>query len=344
MYNILITSVGGTLAPFLVHKIKYGKFKDLKITGTNQSNNCNAKYFLDNFAITPNGNSKKYISSIKKIIKKFNINLLIPGSDEEALKLSKNVNYFKKKKCIIATVDFKTLNIFSDKIRTYQALKKNNLPYPEFDIIKNSKELKKKIKKFNKKDFVIKPSLSRGGRNVLVVRSDIKKVFLKNFGREIHIPTQKLTDKYFSMYKKKFFPLVISERLNEPTFDLDMLGFKGKSIRVVSRKRLNPAEPNAGHIVKRISKLVNIGKKVIKKFNLSWLFDCDLMIDKKGNYKIIEINPRMSGSSVVSIEAGYPLFDDLISISRKKKIKKINKPINKIIFPYTSLGSIKKSK
>ena len=45
MYNILITSVGGTLAPFLIHKIKYGKFKDLKITGTNQSNNCNAKYF-----------------------------------------------------------------------------------------------------------------------------------------------------------------------------------------------------------------------------------------------------------------------------------------------------------
>ena len=147
----------------------------------------------------------------------------------------------------------------------------------------------------------------------------ILKKFLKNFGREIHIPTKKLTDKYFSMYEKKFFPLVISERLNEPTFDLDMLGFKGKSIRVVSRKRLNPAEPNAGHIVKRISKLVNIGKKVIKKFNLSWLFDCDLMIDKKGNYKIIEINPRMSGSSVVSIEAGYPLFDDLISISRKKK-------------------------
>ena len=107
------------------------------------------------------------------------------------------------------------------------------------------------------------------------------------------------------MYEKKFFPLVISERLNEPTFDLDMLGFKGKKHKSCFQERLNPAEPNAGHIVKKISKLVNIGKKVIKKFNLSWLFDCDLMIDKKGNYKIIEINPRMSGSSVVSIEAGY---------------------------------------
>ena len=33
MYNILITSVGGTLAPYLINKIKNGKFKDLKITG-----------------------------------------------------------------------------------------------------------------------------------------------------------------------------------------------------------------------------------------------------------------------------------------------------------------------
>ena len=341
MYIILITSVGGTLAPFLIDKIRNGRFKDLKIIGTNQSNKCTAKYFLDNFVVTSGGNSPKYIEQMKKIVKKFKINLLIPGSDEEALNLSKNKKYFQKLNCNLATIDYETLCIFSDKIKTYQALKEKNLPFPEFDIIKNNKEIKKKIKKFNKKDFVIKPSLSRGGRNVIVVRSDINKVFFKNFGREIHVPIRKLNKKYFSMFKKDFFPLVISERLRDPTFDLDMLALNGKSIRVVARKRLNPAEPNAGHIVKKIKKLENIGKNLIRKFNLSWLYDCDLMIDKKGNYKIIEINPRMSGSSVVSVEAGYPLFDDMISILRKKKIKKINKSINKIIFPYTFLGSIK---
>ena len=340
MYNILITSVGGTLAPLLINKIRNGQYKDLRIIGTNQNSKCAAKYFLDNFVVTSGGNSPKYIEQMKRIVKKFNINLLIPGSDEEALNLSKNKKYFQKIDCNLATIDHETLCIFSDKIKTYQALKEKNLPFPEFDIIKNNKEIKKKIKEFNKIDFVVKPSLSRGGRNVIVVRSDIKKVFLKNFGREIHIPNSKLKNKYFSMYKRHFFPLVISERLREPTFDLDMLGYEGKSIRVVSRKRLNPAEPNAGHVVKRIKKLENIGKKLIRKFNLSWLYDCDLMIDKKGDYKIIEINPRMSGSSVVSVEAGYPLFDDIISILRGRKIKKISKRINKIIFPYTFLGSL----
>ena len=58
------------------------------------------------------------------------------------------INHFKKTKCTIATVDYKTLYIFSDKIRTYKSLKEKNLPFPEFDIIKNYKEIKKKIKEF----------------------------------------------------------------------------------------------------------------------------------------------------------------------------------------------------
>ena len=123
MYIILITSVGGTLAPFLIDKIRNGRFKDLKIIGTNQSNKCTAKYFLDNFVVTSGGNSPKYIEQMKKIVKKFKINLLIPGSDEEALNLSKNKKYFQKLNCNLATIDYETLCIFSDKIKTYQALK-----------------------------------------------------------------------------------------------------------------------------------------------------------------------------------------------------------------------------
>ena len=99
----------------------------MKIIGTNQSNKCTAKYFLDNFVVTSGGNSPKYIEQMKKIVKKFKINLLIPGSDEEALNLSKNKKYFQKLNCNLATIDYETLCIFSDKIKTYQALKEKKL-------------------------------------------------------------------------------------------------------------------------------------------------------------------------------------------------------------------------
>ena len=101
-------------------------------------------------------------------------------------------------------------------------------------------------------------------------------------------------------------------KLKEPVYDLDMLAWKGKPLRVIPRKRFNSAVPNDGHIIVNDQKLINLGKKIISKFKLSWLYDCDIMYDKNKVPQILEINPRPSGSIVVSICAGIPLLRDLI--------------------------------
>ena len=65
-----------------------------------------------------------------------------------------------------------------------------------------------------------------------------------------------------------------------------------------------------------------MGKKIAKIFDLHWLYDCDFMYDKFNKPKIIEINPRMSGSVSVSISAGIPIVENLINIYLNKRIKK----------------------
>ena len=154
----------------------------------------------------------------------------------------------------------------------------------------------------------------------------------------MHVPFKQFSAKILTQYKGKF-PLVIMERLYAPTYDLDMLAHVGKPLRIVPRKRLNSAEPNEGHTIIYNKKLVGIGKKIISIFQLSWLYDCDFMLDKNGKFKVIEINPRISGSAVVSMEAGVPLIDDLISVARSKKIPKIKMPYGKIVYPYVGLAS-----
>ncbi len=116
-----------------------------------------------------------------------------------------------------------------------------------------------------------------------------------------------------------------------------MLAYNGKPINVVARKRLNPQVPNDGHLILKKKKILNIGKKIIEKFKLSWLYDCDCMTDKNGKIKIIEINPRMSGSLATSILAGFPLIDNLLSIINKKKLIKYNLKNNITIMPYKTL-------
>ena len=85
-------------------------------------------------------------------------------------------------------------------------------------------------------------------------------------------------------------------------------------------------------IISKNEDIYKIGEKLAKCLKLSWLYDCDFMIDDKKKPQIIEINPRMSGSAAVSVAAGIPLLDDLISIYKNKKIKPIKKNQEKNYF------------
>ena len=73
------------------------------------------KDFADYFQTVSNGMSKNFINQIKKISRKYNINIIIPGSDEDALNLSKNRSRIETKKTKISCVSFQTLKILSNK-------------------------------------------------------------------------------------------------------------------------------------------------------------------------------------------------------------------------------------
>ena len=337
--NILITSIGGGLGAELINRIRLTtKFKNLKIIGTDIRDNTSSKFLLDKFYKIPKPKDKGFLENFLKIIKLNKINLVLPGSDDEALELCKNRKEFENEKCFLASIELDLLKKFSNKESTYRILKKHNLPCADFNVAHDMKTLINYVKKFNKaKEFVLKPSFSIGGRNVSIFRNDIKKIFSYNDGKEFHYPNSK---KYHLLIKKNYnnkFPVIISERLHSPVYDIDMLSNKGKLINVVVRQRLNPQVPNDGHILINSKKIEAIGKKIIKKFKLSWIYDCDCMTDSNGNIKIIEINPRMSGSLATSLIAGYPIIDNLLRIINNKKPihKKINKKI--LVVPYKSL-------
>ena len=342
--KVLLTCVGGGLTPQVIRFFKNSKVhKNTKVYGVDMNSNATGKYFADYFQTVSNGKSKNFINQIIKICRKFKINLVIPGSDEDALNLSKNRKRIETNITKIACVPFNVLNILSNKSKTYNYLEKFNIPLPIWYTVKNQKELFSCIKKLiiKKRDIVIKPSVSRGGRNVYVISKKINKEIFRNDGREIELNLTIMKRKYLKKIKK-IFPAIVMEKLYSPCFDFDMLCKDGKLIKGVTRRRINPTVPNDGHYVENRKDIFKIGEKISKCFKLTWLYDCDFMLDNMKKPKIIEVNPRMSGSAAVSVAAGIPLFDDLISIYKKKKIKRSKLINKKIILPSTSLFEIKK--
>ena len=265
----------------------------------------------------------------------------MPGSDEEALILSSNKKLLEKKNLKIACTNYKNIKIFSDKVSTLKFLEKNKINVGTWDTAKNKLDLIRTIIRFFKKfeTVVIKPAISRGGRNVFIISRKKIKISYNPNGREIKLSFNDFKKKYLKQIANSF-PMIVMEELFEPTYDFDMLCKNGKLLNGVSRRRLIPSMPNEGHLIERKKKIFSIGAKVAKIFNLTWLYDCDFMFDKKKNPILIEINPRMSGSAVVSSYAGFNLFENLISLYKNKKIKRFNIKGKKIIVPFKQLQNV----
>ncbi|MDA9708491.1 ATP-grasp domain-containing protein [Alphaproteobacteria bacterium] len=335
----MLTCVGGELMPQTIKYLRNVKGTKLTIIGTDINKDAIGKYFCDKFYVVPRGNSKNYIEKCKQIVKKEKINLLIPTSDEEALALSRNKDYFEKIKATVACIDFKTLKTLNNKSKTYTRLNEFGIRTAEWEFIKNKNFLKKKLKLYIKKHggAVIKPCSDRGSRNIFIISNNKKEkiynksiLFFKNINEFLPILKTK------NLYKN----YIIMQELHNPVVDIDLLSWNGKAITIIPRKRIHPLDPNMGHKTINNKKLIKLGRDIIKNFNLSWLYDCDVMFDNKKNPIVIEINPRQSGSIAISQAAGFKVFENLINLYLRKKINYDIKFHEKKIITYKSLAKL----
>ena len=230
----------------------------------------------------------------------------------------KKKDVFEKKKIYLLSSNYNTLKIFSNKEETYKTLSKLGIDKTRFISIKN-KKLLMSFFATKRNNLAVKPAVSRGGRGIFVIKN-IKKEKVVNFGREVHLNIKTFKKKYLG--KIKTFPQIVSEIYKPPVYDLDVLSCNGDLKKIILRKRIISEEPNSGHEFCSVPKdLIKKIKTLCKKLNLNALHDVDLMRNKAGEFKILEVNPRPSGSVAVTCSAGTNLFNDIIKMYLNQKIK-----------------------
>ena len=300
------------------------KFNNLRIYGADQNPNKRLFKYCDKFFKVPKGDNKNYISKILEICKKYNISIIIPRSDEEAISLSKQKKKFEKIGIKFPINNFKKLKILNDKIATYKKINNVTNFNLKWQIIKSPKQINR-VESFliENKFCVLKPSISRGGRNIFHLSNNSA---YKKKRRETVTNFIDFKKKYLKNLKNEF-PLILMEKLYDPVYDLDLLGNKGKYVFHILRRRIDSRDPNSGHLIegkKLWLETKKLAKFLVQNFNLDGLYDCDLMLDEKKKFKILEINPRMSGSVAVCKKANIPILEYMLDNLNNKKIKKIN--------------------
>ena len=180
--NVLVTGAGSRIGQAVIRLINSSKQKHRIVAadyfGDSVGFFWSSKYYILPDILKTNVNQKNWLHSIEKIVKKNGINLIIPGVDFE-LSLFSKFKFFLEKKYNLKVIisDPNVINIFNNKLKTYNFLKNNNIDCA-YTCEYSSRSFF--FKYINNNKFILKPSIGHTSKNVFLLKNKkILNIYLK---------------------------------------------------------------------------------------------------------------------------------------------------------------------
>ncbi len=335
--RVLVTAAGGALAPVNIRLLRDSPRHDIWVLAVDLDEHATGRYFADAFATVPPGDAPDYAQAIAELVQRHDIDLVMPWSDEEALALTHARELVEATGATLACAATATLAVMADKARTFQTLAGAGIVLPDWTLADTADELTDAIETLTARhgEIALKPLVSRGNRNVYVIRRDISGIVDYMGSRETHIDLDSFRRDH-ARDLSAHLPVMVMERLYPPAFDIDVLAWQGRLQYAVPRRRINPAGiPFRGTVFDHRDDLLALAAQITALLDLSWLYDFDIMTTAGGQPVPIELNPRPSGSVAASIIAGVPFYDDLISLCQGAAAAAHTPPADgRVVVPY----------
>lgn len=293
MASIIRSAVGSQCS---VGFLSFLKSNGIKVTGTDITEDNVGRYFVDNYYKVPKAsNEKRALEAYKCIIRKERASCLISGPESEIILFSKYKNEFSRLGVDLFHPPYETLKIITDKWCAYNFFLDKKILMPVSSLLDRDLSVLDE-------NIVLKPRKGRGSSGIKIIdkqkiakidKSSLKDYFAQNF-------------------------------IKGEEFTVDFLcGYDGRILNIVPRKRL--VTDSGISIVSEIvidAYLVDYVKKICSYLIFVGGNCAQFVKDKKGNYYLIDINPRFGGGSILSIMSSKDFQNNIISLL-KKEYKKL---------------------
>jgi carbamoyl-phosphate synthase large subunit len=307
--RILLTG-GGAPGWISIYKCLKSADKNLEILSCDVFLNTTGTYLAEKSFVVPMGNDPKYIDALLSLCVKQKVDIVLPITDAELLPLAKHADVFKKKGITIPISSYSSLQTATDKLSLFQFLEKNDLGNPNYKLVSSWKDFLKAIRMFGfpKKAICFKPTIAWGSRGFRIIDPKIN-------AYDIYI-NQKPTNVYTSLEEMKkifkqarqFPEILVMEYLPGDEYTVDVFMSQGKALYTIPRKRIQTTGGiTTKGIVENNQEIIKLSKIIMEKLKLNYSVGVQIKYNAKSVPKVLEINPRLQGTSVISFAAGVNL-------------------------------------
>lgn len=274
---------------------------------------CNEKasgrFLHPNFIQIPKATDETFIPYLLEQCQQQQIEVILPLVTKELLLLSRHQELFKRIGVNTIVSEFESLRIANDKGLLYQHLQSRGVSVPEFFTVDSVEELIKAAEQlgYPHNPVCIKPTVSNGSRGVRILQESINEYDLLFHHKPNHIYST--LEKICNTLKGRSFPtIMVSEYLQGDEFTVDSIVQNGKPILILprSREKMNGGISIQGTFQKN-EQIIAYCRHVLESLILSGPIGLQVKQNKEGVFQLLEINPRLQGTSVAAMGLGVNL-------------------------------------
>ena len=281
-YNILVTGVGAIIGYGIIKSLRETQYS-LNIIGMDIYIDAVGQNWCDHFEQAVRADDLQYVPFILSLLKKYSIDLVIPGIEQDMRRMDSENKIFKGCNARFALNNHDLIVISDDKWLTYQKLLKVGLPYIKSYIQGTFDEIKQEIGL----PMLVKPRHSYASKGICLVTTQNDFDYWKyklgdNFMVQELVGTdqQEFTVAAFGYGDGRCTKKIIFRRV---------LSGEGATVKAVVVD-----EPLLAHRVDQLVEIFRPEGPTNFQFRLH-----------KGEYLLLEINPRISASTSLRSAFGF---------------------------------------
>ena len=308
--NILITGSGAPGAPGIIKSLRNNGERQIFIVGVDINPENSGVSLVDKFFSIPKPTNNDFIYKILNISIKNNIQVILPLVTRELLVLSRNIEKFRRHTIHLAISSAKDLAIANNKAKLMTFLKEHSIPTPQFTVVNSLTEFKQAVRLLGYPDkrVCFKPPVSNGSRGFRIIDDSIDQMdlLLKYKPNTTFISYQNIIE---ILSKADNFPeLVVMEYLPGDEYSIDLLVNHGKPLYTIPRFRhvIKAGISSVGSVIKN-DEIIEYCNNIVENLKLHGNIGIQVKADENGQYKILEINPRVQGTIVLCTASGVNL-------------------------------------
>ncbi|MBO4263513.1 MAG: ATP-grasp domain-containing protein [Bacteroidales bacterium] len=304
--HILVTGAGAPGIQGTLYSLKENyDGRKVTVTGTDMKESVAGRYLTDAFHIIPAAkDTDAYLERLLALCKTGGVDVLVPQNTMELLTLARHRALFAEAGTQILVSEAEAIEAANDKHRLFDIARERDVATSGYAVCSQFGELAERVRHFQQKNgmAVVKPPLSNGSRGVRIVaeQRDRKHDFYAEKPSSLYTTLDELYD----ILGDTFPELLVMEYLPGDEYTVDVFRTRDRFCAIPRKRETIRSGITFTASLEQNARMTDYAHVLADACGLTLCFGFQFKLDEAGVPVLLESNPRVQGTMVMSTFCG----------------------------------------